>query len=122
MGRIAKRKEKDMATQQTKPTTKTAPTTIDLTYNEPSTTGTRNPPDAFTVDELLVFRSSDASQDVKVVLHPKSAYEPNIYDQSNPNPQPVRVVKAEKGAVWCYLRKKAGAHTGPHTPEAPWSE
>ena len=58
---------------------------------------------------------------VKVVLHPKSAYEPNTYDESIPDQQPVRVVKPEPGNVWCYFAAKApnGQYPSRHLT---WSE
>jgi hypothetical protein len=104
------------------PTQQTETTTIYLTYNEnEGVTVTRNPPGEFKVGEVLEFRSSDPSEVVKVKLHPPSAYEPNTYDESNPNPTPVRVVAAKKGAVWCYFRKK---QSGPRISDPPpaWSE
>jgi hypothetical protein len=107
-------KEKHMG-----PTQQTETTTIYLTYNDPAVTVTRNPPGEFKVGEVLEFRSGDPSEFVKVVLHPPSAYEPNAYDETDPNKQPVRVVNAEKGAVWCYFRKKHG----PRKSDPPaWSE
>jgi hypothetical protein len=90
-----------------------------LTYDE-QTGVTREPKDEFKVGELLEFRSSDPDEFVKLEFHPKSAYEPNIYDESIPNQQPVRVVKAEKGEVWCHFRKKSSSGT-PVTSHA-WSK
>jgi hypothetical protein len=102
------------------PTQQTETTTIYLTYHEPSVTVTRNPSDEFKVGEFLEFRSSDPSEVVKVVLHPRSAYEPNTYDETNPNRTPVRVVAAKKGAVWCYFRQRRGSYTS--DPPPAWSE
>jgi hypothetical protein len=100
------------------PTQLATPTRITLTYNEQTGNVTREPADEFKVCDLLEFYSSDGKP-VKVVLHPKSAYEPNTYDETDPNKQPVKVVKAEPGKVWCYFEAK-----GPRTPGAPvtWSE
>ena len=93
------------------PTPQTETTTIYLTYNDndQATTVTRDPAGEFKVGEVLEFRSSDPSEVVKVVLHPPSAYEPNTYDETDPNKRPVRVVKAKKGAVWCYFRERTSA-------------
>jgi hypothetical protein len=102
------------------PTQQNETTTIYLTYNEPSVTVTSNPPGGYKVGEVLEFRSSDSSEFVKVVLHPASAYQPNVYDETNPNRTPVRVVAAKKGAVWCYFRKKHSPHTS--DPPPAWSE
>ena len=101
------------------PTQQTETTTIYLTYDDQGTTVTRNPPGEFKVGEVLEFRSSDPSEVVKVELHPPSAYEPNTYDETDLNRRPVRVVKAKKGAVWCYFREKtpAGSNFSPA-----WSE
>ena len=99
------------------PTKQTETTTIYLTYNDPGVTVTTKPAAKFKVGEFLEFRSSDPDELVKVVLHPSSAYEPDVYDQTNPNQTPVRVVNAEKGAVWCYFRKKNSPRTSPS-----WSE
>jgi hypothetical protein len=86
-------------------------TRISLTYNEQTGIVTRDPASEFKVGELLEFRSSDPDELVKVVLHPPTAYEPNIYDETNPNRKPVRVVNTGKGAVWCYFRKRHSPHT-----------
>jgi hypothetical protein len=100
------------------PTKQTEPTQIRLTYDEQTGQVTREPLGEFKVGELLEFSSGKDGQRVKVILHPKSAYEPNTYDETNPNQVPVRVVKPERGNVWCYFTEH-GSHTpGVHT----WSE
>jgi hypothetical protein len=113
MSRMAIGKEKDMG-----PTKQAESMRIRLTYDEQTGDVTRDPAGEFKVGELLEFYSSDGKP-VKVILHPATAYEPNTYDETNPQKQPVRVVKAERGKVWCYFEAKA-----PRTPAAPvtWSE
>jgi hypothetical protein len=106
------------------PTKQAEPMRIRLTYDEQTGNVTREPPDEFKVGELLEFYSSDGKP-VKVILLPALAYEPNTYDETNPNKQPVRVVKAEKGTVWCYFEAKSSEPKSSRTtPGAPvtWSE
>jgi hypothetical protein len=100
------------------PTQQAEPTRICLTYHEAAGKITREPAGEFKVGELLEFYSSDGKR-VKVELHPKSAYQPNTYDETSPDKQPVRVVKVEPVQAWCYFEEK-----GPRTPDAPptWSE
>jgi hypothetical protein len=98
--------------------TQAEPMRIRLTYDEQSGGVTRDPADEFTVGELIEFYSTDGKP-VKVILHPKTAYEPNTYDETKADKQPVRVVKAEPGKVWCYFEASA-----PRKPGGPvtWSE
>ena len=98
------------------PTPQTKPTTIYLTYNDPAGTVTREPAGEFKVGELLEFRSSDPKERVRVEFLAKSAYEPNTYDETNPNQKPVQVVQAEKGAVWCYFEKTTSSRTSGAPP------
>jgi hypothetical protein len=100
------------------PTQQATPTRITLTYNEQTGDVQREPAAEFKVGDLLEFYSSDGKP-VKVILHPKSAYEPNTYDETDPNKQPVKVVKAEPGKVWCYFAEHSSrTHGAPVT----WSE
>jgi hypothetical protein len=106
MSRIAIGKEKDMG-----PTKQAEPTRIRLTYDEPADKITREPAGKFKVGELLEFYSSDGKP-VKVELYPKSAYQPNTYDETRNDKQPVRVIKVEPVKAWCYFEESRANTTG----------